>query len=784
MKIRSTRGFRQVTVLGTASTLSLALMAGPVNAQTAAAGAANPDPLRVAQADTRPANSAEGSQSTALEEVVVTAERRTADVQKVPASVSVRTGEELTEQGRFTTVEILQDIPGLTAIATNSVNSTNVGSSDMQGNNITIRGVNLSGAGGQISGVPSTAVYVDGVYEGIGGNYDLERVEVLRGPQGTLYGRSATAGVVAFHTRDPILGSYNGDAEVEFGNYDLEHYSAALNLPVGDTLAVRVAGDYRDQGDGYFNEAGRGMGNTLSGRVKALWKPGDNFSLLLGGAYERDEADSGGDQSKSTVTHVVSTTYAPTSPGYKLNREAWAELNWDFGPAVLTYQPTFRDWYQDDNKLQTNNFLATGDPLENKLRTPLDQFHTEELRLASKDTPVGWQVGAFYYRDKIDATNLIYLGAPAPGNPVTFSNTAIEKDTRDLGFYGEMTFSPVSATRVTLGARYDSTRVMPTEVDFNNPYAFCGTALQFTVVLPPGATCVSPGTASVPPPPASNPFSTSLKFNNFNYKARLEYDLSPRNMVYGMVSTGFKPGDASIVTTPPTPQNPGGGYAPNFLASEKLTAYELGSKNRFLDDSLQINASVYYYDYEGFQTSYTINAYDFNSIPVTVPATSIGGELETIYQLTTLDRLGLNYSYLESYWKNEPLGFETAYPEKVRALVPDTVTAYYEHLFNLPGGSTLRTRIDGEYYSPHRSIDLHYQLLAAGREPFAQMGAETLGNLSATWAAANKRVSVTAYARNFTNARYITYTYQGDPNSYVVDWNDPRLYGAMVSAHF
>jgi outer membrane receptor protein involved in Fe transport len=64
------------------------------------------------------------------------------------------------------------------------------------------------------------------------------------------------------------------------------------------------------------------------------------------------------------------------------------------------------------------------------------------------------------------------------------------------------------------------------------------------------------------------------------------------------------------------------------------------------------------------------------------------------------------------------------------------------------------------------------------------MGAETLGNLSATWAAANKRLSVTAYARNFTNARYITYTYQGNPNSYVVDWNDPRIYGAMVSAHF
>ncbi len=128
------------------------------------------------------------------------------------------------------------------------------------------------------------------MYEGIGSNYDLERVEVLRGPQGTLYGRSATAGVVAFHTRDPILDSFGGDAEVEVGNYDLQHYSAAVNLPVNNTLAVRVAADYRDQGDGYFDEAARGMGTTLSGRTKVLWKPTDDFSLLVGVAYERDDA--------------------------------------------------------------------------------------------------------------------------------------------------------------------------------------------------------------------------------------------------------------------------------------------------------------------------------------------------------------------------------------------------------------------------------------------------------------------------------------------------------------
>ena len=779
MKISSSGGgFRQVTALGAASTLTLALMAGPANAQTATADTAGPDALRVAQADARPASSSEGSQSTVLEEIIVTSERRSVDVQKLPASVSVRTGEDLAEQGRYTTVEILQDIPGLTAIANTSVNSENVGSSDVQGNNISIRGITPGAANAQISATPATAVYVDGVYEGMGGNYDIERVEVLRGPQGTLYGRSATAGVVAFHTRDPILGSYNGDAAVEFGNYDLKHESAAVNLPVGDTLAVRIAGDYRDQGDGYFNEAGRGMGNTLSGRVKVLWKPSDDFSLLVGAADERDEADSGGAQSASTLARVISTTYSPVFPGYKLQREAWAELNWDFGPAVLTYQPTFRDWYQDDNKLQTNNFLETDDPLKQKILTPLDQFHTEELRLASKNTPVGWQVGTFYYRDKLGTSNDIYLGVP--GDPVAFSNTANHKDTRDLGFYGEMTFSPISSTRLTLGARYDSTRVLTSENYFNNPYAFCGTALQPTLRLPPGVTCVSAGTANVPPPPGSSLNGVALNFSNFNYKARLEYDLAPRNMVYGMVSTGFRPGDASIVTSVTAP----GGYAPNYLASEKLTSYELGSKNRFLNDSLQLNASVYYYDYQGFQTSYTVNAYDFNTIPVTVPATNVGGELEAIYQLTTLDRFGLNYSYVESRWKDEPVAFETAYPQKDRALVPTTVTAYYEHRFNLPGGSTLRTRIDGEYLSPHRSIDLHEQLLAAGREPYAQMGTEIIGNLSATWTARNNHLSVTAYARNFSNQRYITYTYQGDPNSYVVDWNDPRIYGAIVSTSF
>jgi iron complex outermembrane receptor protein len=131
----------------------------------------------------------------------------------------VRTGEELASQGRYTTRQILEDIPGIVAIDNSSLNT---GSADVQGNNITIRGITpgLPAGGGAPTGIstaPGVAVYVDGVIEGVGSSYDIERVEVLRGPQGTLYGRSATSGVVAFHTRNPSMDGFAGNASVEGG---------------------------------------------------------------------------------------------------------------------------------------------------------------------------------------------------------------------------------------------------------------------------------------------------------------------------------------------------------------------------------------------------------------------------------------------------------------------------------------------------------------------------------------------------------------------------------------
>jgi iron complex outermembrane receptor protein len=719
-----------------------------------------------------------------LEEIIVTAERRTTDIQSLAASVSVRTGEELAQQGRNTTRQILEDIPGLAVIDNQSLN---VGSADVQGNNVTIRGITPGlGAGGAaptgISTTPGVAVYVDGVYEGVGGNYDLARVEVLRGPQGTLYGRSATSGVVAFHTRNPTLDGFGGNASAEFADFNLRHYSAGVNIPLATGLAVRVSSDYYDQGAGFYGQAGSGMGKRTNGRAKLLWQPSDSFSLLVGAAYEQRDAFSGGNSTTASPTLALTTVTAGVYPSRKDQRQYWAEVNWDLGPVKLTYLPALRTWVQNDHQFGDINFLNSGAAREQTFLTPTDKFQTHELRIASRDgSRVQWQAGAFYYRNELVNTNRNYLTVNGTEvAPLSFTND--QKQTKSLGAFAEATLPLTSSLRATLGVRYDNSETVVSEVFFDNPFSLCGTSLQFLVAshFPPGVSCTGPGQANVPAPPADSISDVSKKFNNFNYKARLEYDLTQKNMLFGMISTGYRPGDARIAS-----------HALNVVPSEKLTSIEVGSKNRFLGDSLQLNAGLYYYRYQGFPAAYIPNtpspfdyAFPRNSLDITVPARLMGGELELLYRLTANDRVGFNYNYVESKWVDKPAAFASAQPEEKRALTPTTITANYEHLFNLAGGSTVSARIDGKYEAAHVTQNLHVDLLAQGLGQYAQVGSRTIGNLSAVWMSNGGKWSIVGYVRNFTDKHYARYTVGGDVNKFDVTRTDPRVVGGTVSVRF
>ena len=756
---------------------------------------ARPISIRVAQANPVPAATSRDTvlygrdtNNITLEEVIVTAERRTTDIQSVAASVSVRTGEELAALGRYTTRQVLEDIPGLAVVDNQSLN---VGSADVQGNNITIRGITPGvGAGGAaptgISTTPGVAVYVDGVYEGVGSGYDLDRVELLRGPQGTLYGRSATSGVVAFHTRNPSMDGLAGNAGLELGNYDLKHYSAGVNIPLARGLAARVSGDYRDQGKGYFGNANWGLSKRTNGRAKLLWEPNDAFSLLVGIAYEKNDAFSGGTSTTAAPPTLATTTKTDKIfPGQKMQRQYWAEANWNVGPVTVTYLPAFRSWDQDDDRLTDANFLGTGAPLRQLIKTPKDDFNTHELRVASRDaTKVQWQAGAFYYHNELVNSNHNFLVSPTGTELAVQTHTDDKKDTKSLGFFAETTISLTDSMRTTLGARYDDTQVLVNEFFYANVFSLCGAALPPGVPappLPPGVVCIGPGQANVPSPPGVSISGVKVKFHNFNYKARLEYDLTQKNLLFGMVSTGFRPGDARVANR-----------ALNIVAAEKLTSIEVGSKNRFRDDSLQLNVGVYYYNYKGFPTAYvpdTPSPVDFisnrqNIRDLVVPAKLQGGELELLYRFTPHDRVGLNYNYVQSRWYDKPAGFAAAQTEEKRALTPTTVTANYEHVFNLPGGSTFSARIDGRYEAAHLTQNLHVDLLRLGYDKYAYLGSQTIGNLSAAWASNGGRYSVSAYVRNFTDKQYAAYIVGGNVNALQVNWNDPRTYGALVSLRF
>jgi outer membrane receptor protein involved in Fe transport len=217
----------------------------------------------------------------------------------------------------------------------------------------------------------------------------------------------------------------------------------------------------------------------------------------------------------------------------------------------------------------------------------------------------------------------------------------------------------------------------------------------------------------------------------------------------------------------------------------------VGSKNRFLDDSLQLNVGLYYYSYKGFRTTYIPNTpspVDFtnfrNQLRVSVPATNIGGELELLYRVTPHDRVGLNYNHVQSKWKDKPAAFAAAQPESKRAITPTSVNANYEHVFDLPGGSILSARIDGRYEASHLTQNLHADWLAIGYGQYVSVGSRSVGNLSLAWANEGGKYSVSAYVRNFTDRKYTTYTVGGNPINLPVRWTDPRTYGAMVSVRF
>ena len=698
----------------------------------------------------------------ALQDIIVTAERRFNTAQKTAAAISVRPGAEMLRQGRYELKNILEDVPGVVGGAASTVATSQGSGTDNPAAGLVIRGVQPnSGAGGSATSTSSTAaIYVDDVYNGIGGNYDIDRVEVLRGPQGTLYGRSATSGVVAIQTGAPDASAISMSGTGEVGNFALRHLTGDVNIPIiQDKLAVRASGNLYKR-DGYYSAQG-GAVSSEAFRVKALFTPTDNFSALIGYAQEFNVTHSGGvsiRQGDSPTDFI----YTPQEVGTGRNhfRQYWANFKLDLGPVEVTYIPAVRTWYQNATIVARGTVFNA----DQTIVTPDDKFVTHELRIhsAPNDSKFSWQTGAMYYRNTLNTVNNLYnldLGR------FLFKDTT-DKTTTAAGVFAEGIYAFAPTTRLTAGVRYDYTKVAVTQ--------------DYTSVI--GTTATLRGEQGV------------RKFNNVTYKARIEHDLAPRNLVYASISTGFSPGDITLTT--------GQDFQPvvQTLEAETLTAYEVGSKNRFLNDRLQINGALFYYDYAGYQTA-QINLTPENPgnptfRTITVPLRSYGAELEVQARPWANGTFSLNASYTNARYGD--FGIYKTYfsTQKVSGVPPLQGNVAYDHRIPLGGEATLALRGVVRFFTAHDRSRLTQEWADLGAGPYGHVNSQALADFNATLII-NPQFSITGYVRNLTDNRFLPDGWAigsvmpsmtpGGPLQVSTDraaLSDPRTFGMIVSFRY
>jgi len=568
------------------------------DAQTAPAQAASP-PAAPAPVDTA------GPPS--LEEVVVTAQHRVEDLQTTPVAVTAFSGAELREKGIDSAIDLNGVAPGV---------RVGEGSREIE---FTIRGITASNVGPQQDA--PTAVYLDGIYlsrPNLVGSafYDMQRVEVLRGPQGTLFGRNADAGAINYISNEPV-DQFEGAGEVTVGDYNTTIAKGMLNVPITDDLDARIA-FMSAHHDGYEHSLYiAGASGDLddedvnAARLHISWRPTDRLTFLL----SADTFYSGG-AGPDTVDIVATPTYKPdawvgtnNSP-FKANEQGWGvslNADYDLGFAHLISLSSYRHSFIED--------IYDGDfnrGYKNVDRWNPDRSESQEFRIVSNDAGRLNYIGGLYYFQSDDGdNNNLFTNAQMTTGTSTLGPDDIAKS---YAAYAQATFKVLDSFRLTGGIRYTQDhKEIDGRYSTTNEVSFTG----YTVI--PGSF-------------------VHADFSKVTYRAGAEWDLTSENMLYATVSTGYKSGGVNATTISDLV-----GYQP-----ETITSYEIGSKNQFFDRRLRLNIDLFDYDYRNVQLNSTLDT-SGSTVRLTTnggTARIYGAELESIALVTDQFRIEGNLSYL------------------------------------------------------------------------------------------------------------------------------------------
>ena len=525
---------------------------------------------------TTPAQSSSGggSNSTSLKEVVVTAERRTQNLQQVPIAASVLSEKDLNKSG-ITVVDNLQ-------FMTPSLTVDNFG----QGNDIDIRGIGKGEHNTQTG--TGVVTYRDGVatfpgYVQEEPYYDVASVEVLRGPQGTFSGQNATGGAIIVNTQNPVIGGgYTGYVMGHYGNYNDYGVQGAVNLPLSDTLAARVAINTDDR-DSFYHITGLTGDPNLkwySARLSLLWEPTSSLKVLLKGDYSYlDNGGYFGDAIINPLTGQVNPTtslfnFANNYPTYALDVMERAILRVDYQTSngitfrsVSGFQHGGSEWRGD---IDGTNLPAPNYIISEKVPVTI---WSQEFNVISPDTgPISWIVGAYYnHNDYIFPQNLIFdVGVPPGGfDEELYGNNY----THTAAGFGQLSFNLPDGFQLQAGARYSAWSTKNVGIDFVPEFA----------------------------PFLNQSINSTYSGQNLTGKITLNWKANDDNFLYAFVATGAKPGglNASLFAFPQQP-------IPAPFAQEYVTDYEIGWKSRLFDDHLRTQIGAYYNNFSHFQVSIPI----------------------------------------------------------------------------------------------------------------------------------------------------------------------------------
>lgn len=762
------------------------------------------------------AQDANGAGETANDNVIiVTAQKRAEDVQDVPVSIVALSPAILETAGVTSGQDLTRIVPNLRIDRQSQSSATT----------IRVRGV---GAAGNNAIDPSVAPFIDGVYLPRGGAIlssflDVEAVEVLRGPQGTLFGRNATTGALVIRTTAPKFDDFSGEVLAEYGNFDALRFRGVINLPVSDSFAVRAAAQF-DRHDGYYHNLfdGEDYGDrkAFTGRVSARWQPSDAIDWTV----RADYSSLGGDgalpaevsshQGPAAFINAFGSVFGPFSPDVSdafdgtfsqlmyadMDDTQWgisSNLDWDIGgDYTLRWIASYREW---DNYQLDGDVIFTGLDLVNREGFFDTQSTSQEIQLISPDDGLfsglmDFVAGVYYFNEDYALGETLNLGANFCGTLVPAAAPQAVKDAcaaspkgdatvllydqnaESIALFLDTNWNLTDQLKLTLGARYTwDDKSSSFDQALNNPFA---------------AALRGPETANL-----------GFSDNRFTYRIVLSYSPTDDLMFFANYSTGYKSGGINSQGSAAALGNR------RLFDSEKVEDIELGFKSTLANGAVQFNATAYRMEIEDFQDRSFRDA----SFIITNAGKlrQQGIEAETRAEITN----NLTFNGAVAYLDSEFLDFTGASPLAGCAVLPVPGTAscpnpqdntgkrapyspkwqlnagleYEQDLFS---GLTGKAAVNWQYVGSH---------LAGGSELSEQTRQDGYSlldaRLSVTGAQDNWTLSL--FAKNLTNERYavahftqvlgaalgLVDTTTGDTvyRHYV---SAPRTYGASLSFRF